>query len=169
VAWVSLLYTYRGRKTLVKITKTTTIRMPEGRPMPIVIGVIELVTNTLLKLVGLHSQQKQDVAEYLGKIADCLSEFGPAFRKDDAAKMLALAAETRTLAASFSHVVKGMLSESEIEELKPQLETAATNKELLAGSGDAPQQKLDEIAQVAGVFRAFSIILKAGANRLGGS
>jgi hypothetical protein len=136
--------------------------------MPLELSIVKFTADTLFKVFGLETQKKQDVAKYLAEIADTLLKFGPAFRKDDHDEMVTLAAQTQSLAQKFVVVTAGVLSPEDVKNFVPRLTAAANGKMILAaGSEQNQQQKLDEIAELAGMFRGVSISLRATANRLG--
>jgi hypothetical protein len=132
------------------------------------LSLVKFAADTLFKVFGLKTEERKDIAAYLATIADTLSEFGPAYREKDREKMFTLASQTQTFAQQFAAAAKGVLSSHDTQEFVGKLTAAANDKAVLAaGSEQNQQQRLDEIAQVAGVFRGVSIGLKATANRFG--
>ncbi|MGO9167414.1 MAG: hypothetical protein ACLP56_11130, partial [Candidatus Sulfotelmatobacter sp.] len=121
------------------------------------LSMVKFAADILFKVFGLKTQQRVAIAEFLAKIADTLSDFGPAFRNNDHEKMVTLASQTEALAQQFVAVTKGVLSKENIDEFVGRLAAAANDKMVLAaGSEQNQQQRLDEIAQVAGMFRGVS-------------
>lgn len=135
--------------------------------MALELSIVKFAADTLFKVFGLETQKKQDVAKYLADIADTLLKFGPAFRESDHAEMVTLAAQTKSLAEKFVAVTSGVLSPEDVKNFVPRLTSAADGKMILAaGSEQNRQQKLDEIAELAGMFRGVAISLQATANRI---
>jgi hypothetical protein len=138
------------------------------------LALAKFVSDFIFKLFGLKTEQKLAVATYLGKIADILSKFGPAFRQNDRNEMNELIGETRTIAEKFEEVAKGTLPTEDIKKLSQGLTSATISKEIL-GSGprdnplpqDEVNKRLAEIADIAGLFRGLSINIEAMAHCLG--
>jgi len=148
--------------------------------------LIEFISQFLVDCVSKLSErgkhQKEAMAEYLANIADTLSKFGPAYKKQNIEEMTELISQTDTFAQNFRNVVEGIFRIDEINNFVIQLQNAVSYKDILrqkdimrqkaAAGGEIDtvtplnDEQLYAIAEISGVFRANSVNLKAKADRM---
>jgi hypothetical protein len=131
--------------------------------------LIELVGGWVFKLLGLNADRKLAVAKYLEHIADTISKFGPRLRGDaQHDELVGYICEIQNYAKKFNEATSHVLSEKDRNEFVAKLNQAFNAKSLLAvKNGTDKEALLDQLATIAGCFRAASATLMASAGKVG--